>query len=119
MTAIREQHKHTTGDCTDHRRQHLKKNLLLGLELRVETPNGVRVQQRQDRENGQREESVDKITEPEFVLGQVNGGAGVRRRPDSGGGDDPVVDVAVGIGVAVGEASEAAREAAKCDEDGV
>lgn len=116
MAGIRKEHENRTGNHADHRRQHLEKNLLLRHEIRIETAHGVGVQERQGGEDDDREKSVDKVSEPKLVLGQV---LGARGRPQAGTGDDAVVSVAAGIGVAIGEGGETAGDAAEGDEDGV
>lgn len=59
---------------------------------------------------------MHEVTEPELVLGQVN----VPRRwrwPETLGGDDAIVPMAITSGVAVGEGREHAVEAADNEEN--
>lgn len=117
MASVREQHEQCAGSHPDHRRQNLNQNLLRRLKVRVEATDAVVVQERQHRENDQLKQSMSKVTDPKLVLGHVNlfrGG----RRPEPLGGDDGVVALFVGAGVAVGEAGEAAVEGAGDEEAG-
>jgi len=117
MPSVRKQHEDGARQPADHRRHHHQQRLLAGLERWVEAVDCVGVQQRNHGKHEDGDERVRKVPEPELVLGQVLlPRLRVREGPEAVLGDDPVVDPAVAANVAVGEAGEAAREAAKGEE---
>lgn len=80
MPRVREYHSHRPRHRAQrrHRRHHCR--LLLFPERRVEARDGVCVQQRYRREHRQRQDRVHKVPQPDPVLRQVHGGAGIRVR---------------------------------------
>lgn len=116
MSIVRKHNKNGSGNGTDNGRHCHEQGPLCGLERWVEALDSVRVEQGHDGKHDQREKGVHKVSETEFVRGQVDPGGG-GGGPEAFGGGDAVMYVALIVHVAIGEGGEAAGGATGGDEE--